>query len=135
MDVTAGISAALRSQMHGHPPVVAAFSGNQGEKAGGIGYSETKAPTLKAEAGGNMVPHVMALHLTQDPIVHEDTSPCISTGNPRSGQATVGVLEPKPTAYGLSSKESNAWKSNNPNSGCYEAETARTLDSRGGVAT
>lgn len=135
MDVAAGISAAPRSEMHGHPPVMAAFSGKQGGKAGGIGYSETKAPTLKAEAGGNMVPHVMALHLTQDPIVYEDMSPCISTGNPRSGQAAVGVLEPKPTAYGLSSKASNAWKSNNPNSGCYEAETARTLDSRGGDAT
>lgn len=45
------------------------------------------------------------------------------------GRAAVAV------AYGLSSKDSNAWKSNNPNSGCYEAETARTLDSRGGDAT
>lgn len=38
-------------------------------------------------------------------------------------------------AYGLSSKDSNAWKSSNPHSGCYEAETARTLDTRGGDAT
>lgn len=40
-----------------------------------------------------------------------------------------------PTAYGLSSKDSNAWKSSNPHSGCYEAETARTLDTNGGDAT
>jgi len=30
--------------------------------------------------------------------------------------------------YGLVSKSSNSWKSDNPHSGCYEAETARTLD-------
>jgi len=30
--------------------------------------------------------------------------------------------------YGLVSKNSNSWKSDNPHSGCYEAETARTLD-------
>lgn len=42
---------------------------------------------------------------------------------------------PKATVYGLSSKASNAWKSNNPHSGCYEAETTRTLDTRGGDPT
>lgn len=34
--------------------------------------------------------------------------------------------------YGLSSYESNAMKSSNPNSGCYEADSARTLDNNGG---
>jgi hypothetical protein len=45
--------------------------------------------------------------------------------NPMSdrGQAVV---------YGISSYESNAMKSSNPNSGIYEAETARTLDLNGG---
>lgn len=31
--------------------------------------------------------------------------------------------------YGIGSYDSNAWKSNNPHSGVYEADTARTLDS------
>lgn len=36
------------------------------------------------------------------------------------------------TVYGISSYESNAMKSSNPESGISEAETARTLDSNGG---
>ena len=38
------------------------------------------------------------------------------------------VLQP----FGICSKDSNAMKSNNPHSGIYEAETARTLDGNGG---
>lgn len=34
--------------------------------------------------------------------------------------------------FGISSKDSNAMKSDNPHSGIYEAETARTLDENGG---
>ena len=36
------------------------------------------------------------------------------------------------TAYGISSYNSNAMKSSNPNSGIYEADTSRTLDLNGG---
>lgn len=35
-------------------------------------------------------------------------------------------------AYGICSKDSNSMKSDNPNSGIYEADTARTLDANGG---
>ena len=38
------------------------------------------------------------------------------------------VLQP----FGISSKDSNAMKSDNPHSGIYEAETSRTLDANGG---
>ena len=38
------------------------------------------------------------------------------------------VLQP----FGISSKDSNAMKSDNPHSGIYEAKTARTLDGNGG---
>ena len=38
------------------------------------------------------------------------------------------VLQP----YGICSKDSNSMKSDNPHSGIYEAETARTLDGNGG---
>jgi DNA-cytosine methyltransferase len=41
-------------------PLVVAFSAGQGAKAGGIGYREEQAPTLKAAASGtNMVPTVI----------------------------------------------------------------------------
>ena len=36
---------------------------------------------------------------------------------------------PSAVCYGIGSYDSNAWKSNNPHSGVYEADTARTLDS------
>ena len=38
----------------------------------------------------------------------------------------------QPTAYGISSKDSNAMRSANPHSGIYEAKTARTIDANGG---
>lgn len=38
----------------------------------------------------------------------------------------------QPIVYGISAYESNAMKSGNPNSGIYQAETARTLDLNGG---
>ena len=38
----------------------------------------------------------------------------------------------QPMVYGISAYESNAMKSPNPNSGIYEADTARTLDNNGG---
>jgi len=37
-----------------------------------------------------------------------------------------------PVAYGICSKDSNAMKSANPDSGFYEADTSRTLDANGG---
>lgn len=103
MDVTEGYAGTLRSQTHGHPPVIA------------------------AEAG------TMTFHLTQDPIVSVDSTPCLTQGNSDGGQATIGVLTP--VAFGLVSKASNAWKSSNPHSGCYQTDTARTLDTSGGDAT
>lgn len=43
--------------------VVAGFSAGQGSKAGGVGYQEECAPTLKgAESGTNMVPSVLCLN-------------------------------------------------------------------------
>lgn len=38
----------------------------------------------------------------------------------------------KPRAYGICAKDSNSMKSANPNSGFYEADTARCLDGNGG---
>ena len=47
--------------------------------------------------------------------------------------ATLGVSQDQTLfAFGIGSYESNAMKSDNPRSGIYEAETARTLDNNGG---
>ena len=40
--------------------------------------------------------------------------------------------DPQCVCYGISSYESNSMKSDNPNSGIYEADTSRTLDLNGG---
>ncbi len=59
------VAGALGSQpgMKQQTFVAAAFSAGQGSKAGGIGYQEECAPTLKAaESGTNMVPSVLCLN-------------------------------------------------------------------------
>ena len=48
----------------------------------------------------------------------------------RGGGGESYVMQDK--VYGISSYESNSMKSANPNSGIYEADTARTLDNNGG---
>ena len=45
----------------GQPILVAGFSAGAGASAGGIGYSEKAAPTLKASASGNSMPSVLCL--------------------------------------------------------------------------
>lgn len=65
-------------------------------------------PTLTGRmgTGGGNVPMIMeeamAVHLTQDPTVMTGKAPCITAGNPKTGQATVGVVIPiadKATRY------------------------------------
>ncbi len=57
-------------------------------------------------------------------LIQEDMSSTLSCSNDQ----TVFV----PKAYGISSEQSHAMLSDNPHSGIYEAETARTLDRGGG---
>lgn len=49
-----------------------------------------------------------------------------------NGCGSRGGVEREVIAYGISAYESNAMKSDNPRSGCYKADTARTLDNNGG---
>jgi len=59
------VAGALSSQpgMKQQTFIAAGFSAGQGSKAGGIGYQEEIAPTLKgAESGTNMVPSVLCLN-------------------------------------------------------------------------
>lgn len=58
-----------------------------------------------------------------------DNSPTLGV-NCGTSTGRCGVLEKK--CYGISAYESNCMKSDNPNSGIYEADTARTLDNNGG---
>lgn len=68
-----------------------------------------------------------------------DTAQTVSATYGMGGNNQPFVVENRPEsvvgeiqAFGICSKDSNAMKSDNPNSGFYEADTSRTLDANGG---
>ena len=118
--------------------------------------------TSRMGTGGNNVPLVMKIRSGcegggKGPLIQENKSATLSCNNDQTlfepcgwdgGQVSPSltkqnaggnqrmpdkdnitcVLQP----FGISSKDSNAMKSDNPHSGIYEAKTARTLDGNGG---
>ena len=97
------------------------------------------APTVSANygMGGNNQPFVVEktydVRLTSEGtknarqnVYETDTARTVDTGGipPDANQGGIAVVE----AYGICSKDSNAMKSDNPNSGFYKAETSRTID-------
>ncbi len=60
----------------------------------------------------------------KDALIQDDKSATLSCNNDQM------VFVPK--AYGICSDGSNSMKSDNPNSGIYEADTSRTIDANGG---
>ena len=89
---------------------VAAFMGGQGEKAGGIGYSEDVAPTIKSVmSGGNTIPDVVYPQIARTLTAEHDASPCVDRGQNitaytadcRNGVLNAdvsGVLQANPTS-------------------------------------
>lgn len=70
-----------------------------------LSLGNDKSETLHGSGHGSSVGTIiepMALHTTQDPTVFEGKTPCLTQGNPKTGQATVGVAIPiadKATRY------------------------------------
>lgn len=70
-----------------------------------LSLGNDKSETLHGSGHGSSVGTIiepMALHITQDPTVFEGKAPCLIQGNPKTGQATVGVAIPiadKATRY------------------------------------
>ncbi len=140
----------------------AGFCTEHSAKSRTIGYEEEKSPTLRAGTvpaavaldnhpidsrikvsengvfetltsrmgtGGNNVPLVMKIRSGcegggKGPLIQTNKSATLSCNNDQT------LFEPK--VYGICSKDSNAMKSDNPNSGFYEADTSRTIDGNGG---
>ena len=134
MDVTDDVSATLRAEAH-HPPCVlesAGFCTEHSSKSRSIGYEEETSPTLRA----GVVPAAVALenHPTDFRVkISDDGMVQTLTSRMGTGGGNVPlVMRKQTTAYGICSKDSNAMKSDNPHSGFYEADTARTLDGNGG---
>ena len=85
--------------------------------------------TSRMGTGGNNVPLVMKIRCGcegggKGPLIQTDKSATLATNNDQ----TLFV----PAVFGICSKDSNAMKSDNPNSGFYKADTTRTLDANGG---
>lgn len=107
------VSGAIQAQpgMKQQTFIAAGFSAGQGEKAGGIGYQEECAPTLKAsESGSNMVPSVLCLNdqggnrmdvtenITATLRAHMDGHPPIVLGSQQGGAEICENLCPTITS-------------------------------------
>ena len=99
----------------------AGFCTEHSAKAHGIGYEEEKSPTLRA----GVVPATLKIRCGhgnggRGALIQENKSATLSCNNDQ----TLFV----PKAYGICSKHSNSMLSDNANSGFYEADTSRTID-------
>lgn len=130
MDVTDDVTCTLRAEAH-HPPCVmesAGFCTEHSADSRGIGYEAEKSPTLRA----GVVPATVYENHSQDTryVGPLDVAQTVAATYGTGGNNQPFVVEP--TAFGVCSKDSNAMKSANPNSGFYKADTSRTLDGNGG---
>ena len=147
MDVTDDVTCTLRAEAH-HPPCVLeqAVSGNRqpsvaetpktlkiraGGGSGGKGalIQDDKSATLSCNNDQTLFvpfckgtrPHSAGEAPTWKDGEVANTLNTFDIGECRCNELVV-------QAFGICSKESNAMKSDNPHSGFYEAQTARTLD-------
>ena len=102
ISITEDVTGTLVAQDHGHHPAV--LDGPL-KAAGFLTESSATAHTIGYE---------------------EEKSPTLRAGN------VPGMLALEKKPFGIGSYSSEAWKSDNPRAGIYEAETARTLDQSGG---
>ena len=138
MDITEDVTCTLRAESR-HPPCVLDTSvfDNHGRDTRFTGPIDI-APTISATygTGGNNQPFVVGdaprtLKIRcgcegggKGALIQINKSATLSCNNDQ----TIFV----PKAYGICSKDSNAMKSSNPNSGVYEAVASRTIDGNGG---
>lgn len=132
MDVTEDVTCTLRAESH-HPPLV--FE-NHSQDARYTGPQDTAQTVLATfGTGGNNQPFVLETPKTlkirsgsegggKGALIQDNKSATLSCNNDQA------LFVPK--AYGICSKDSNSMKSDNPNSGFYEADTSRCLDANGG---
>ena len=135
---TGEITETLRTESHGALPMVGGWNASAGfcdgnsADAWSVGFEEERSLTLRAGA----IPAVYAVdnhgadsrvELSKDGNVQTLTSR-MGTGG---GNNTPYVIK-QTKAYGICSQNSNSMLSDNPDSGIYEAETSRTLDTSGG---
>ena len=109
--------------------ISAGFCTEHSAQSRSIGYAEEKSPTLRAgrvpaalfESHGADARYEGPLEICPTVLRHYGT-----------GGNNQPLVMKDVQAYGISSFQSNAMKSDNPHSGIYETETARTVDKNGG---
>ena len=132
MDLTEGVICTLRSEAH-HPPLVFENHSQDTRFKGPLEVAQTVSATYGM--GGNNQPLVVETPMTlkirsgcegggKGALIQKNKSATLACNNDQA------VFVPK--TYGICSFASNAMKSDNPRSGFYEADTARTLDCNGG---
>lgn len=132
--LTHGKVGTLVAQDHGHHPAVlaAGFCTEHSADSLGIGYEEERSPTLRA----GVVPAALMFDNHPQDCRYNGPLPVANTISSQYG--TGGNNQPfvvtplEPCAFGIGAYNSLAWLSDNPRSGVYEAEVARTLDQSGG---
>ena len=132
IEVSEDVAATLRAETHGHLPCIVdeAIPLEHHPIDSRITMTDNgKVQTLTSRmgTGGNNVPLVMKIRSGcegggKGALVQTDKSATLSCNNDQT------VFVP----FGISSYQSHAMLSDNPHSGIYEAETARTLDRGGG---
>ncbi|GHU58597.1 hypothetical protein FACS1894133_3650 [Clostridia bacterium] len=98
----------------------------QAKNSRSIAYSETLSPTLKGAASGlNQTPSVLCVASGQTDAIaaaSDELAPTLTLNH------EAPYICKEQTAYGICSQSSNSMKSSNANSGIYEAENCKTLD-------
>ena len=143
IDITDGTVNTLVAQSHGNEPCVlhaAGFCTEHSAHSRSIGYEEEVSPTLRA----GVVPAALSVenHPADGRVgINEDGKAQTLTSRMGTGGLNVPLVaevkqadqpDVKNVAFGLCSKQSHSMLSDNPHSGFYEAQTARTLDKSGG---
>ena len=94
----------------------------QGGK-GGANYTENVAPTMASDSHGT--PHAVCFGADiRNGKLNEEINGTLQAKDNGGWNANTNQV----ICYGIGSYDSNSWKSSNPHSGVYLAETARTLD-------
>ena len=99
---------------------VAAFMGGQGSKAGGLGYAEEIAPTIKSVlSGGNTVPDVVYV-LQGNGIDRADTAGCNGAGWRENESYTLNTIDRPAVCYAIDCRNGSL---NDELSGTLQAKT------------
>ncbi len=128
MDITNDVTTTLRAEAH-HPPCVletAGFCTEHSAKAGGIGFDEEKAPTLRA----GTIPAAVYENHSQDTRYTElkDTAPTVSSTYGTGGNNQPFVVEKDTRCFDVRFTSEGT---RNARHNCYETDTSRTIDTGG----